>query len=106
MSYTVSAASGLSLTLNETDVVKSVLQNVYIIMLTKVGNVPMHRDLGMQMKWLDKPANVVPTLMVADLKESIEKFEPRAKFVQVTFEQDESDPGRYMPTVEVEIDGA
>ena len=68
MTYTVRASPETALSLNETDTVASVLQNVGIILRTKTGNVPLQRWLGLKMNWLDKPANVVPTMMVSDIK--------------------------------------
>ena len=41
--------------------------------------------------------------MVADLKEAIEEGEPRAEFVQATFEINPNDPAHLIPTVEVNI---
>ena len=103
MTYTVRASPETALTLNETDTVASVLQNVGIILRTKTGNVPLQRGLGLRMNWLDKPANVVPTMMVSDIKEAIERDEPRAKFVSISFEVDPNDPARVIPVVEVNI---
>lgn len=103
MTYTVRESSETALTLNETDTVASVLQNIGIILRTKTGNVPLQRGLGLRMNWLDKPANVVPTMMVSDIKEAIERDEPRAKFVSISFEADPNDPARVIPVVEVSI---
>lgn len=103
MTYTVRASPETALTLNETDTVASVLQNIGIILRTKTGNVPLQRWLGLRMNWLDKPANVIPTMMVSDIKEAIERDEPRAKFVSISFESDPNDPARVIPIVEVSI---
>jgi len=103
MTYTVRASPDAALTLNETDTVTSVLQNIGIILRTRVGNVPLQRWLGLKMNWLDRPSNVVPTMMVSDIKEAIERDEPRAKFVSVSFEADPDDPARVIPIVEVNI---
>ena len=103
MTYTVRASPETALTLNETDTVSSVLQNIGTILRTKTGNVPLQRWLGLRMNWLDKPANVIPTMMVSDIKEAIERDEPRAKFVSISFESDPNDPARVIPIVEVSI---
>lgn len=66
-------------------------------------SIPLHRGIGLTGSWIDKPITVAPTLMVADLKEAIEEGEPRAEFVQATFEIDPNDPAHLIPTVEVNI---
>ena len=48
MTYTVRASPDAALTLNETDTVTSVLQNIGIILRTRVGNVPLQRWLGLK----------------------------------------------------------
>ena len=103
MTYTVRASPETALSLNETDTVASVLQNVGIILRTKTGNVPLQRWLGLQMNWLDKPANVVPTMMGSAIKEARGRDEPSAKFVSISFEADPDDPARVIPVVEVSI---
>lgn len=103
MSYLVSALPDDELLLNCTDTVTSVLQNIKCIIQTRKGDIPMHRGIGLTGSWIDKPITVAPTLMVADLKEAIEEGEPRAEFVQATFEIDPNDPAHLIPTVEVNI---
>lgn len=102
MSYIVSALPD-ELILNCNDTVKSVLQNVKCILLTRKGDIPLHREIGLTGNWVDKPITIAPTLMVADVKEAIEEGEPRAEFVQATFQVDESNPGKIIPIVEVNI---
>ena len=43
--------------------------------------------------------------MRAEVKEAIERWEPRANFVNLTFESSMLQPGTEWPTVEVEIIG-
>jgi hypothetical protein len=103
MSYTVTPVGG-RLTLNETDTVTSVLQNIAIILSTRRGSVPLHRGFGLPMLFLDKPLPAAIPMMVAEVHEALEEFEPRARIIKITHELDAGDPGRIIPTVEVEID--
>lgn len=103
MSYKVSAVDLSSIRLNESDTVASVLQNIAIILQTMQGTVPMYREFGLSMKFLDKPMPVAKAMLAITVKETIEEFEPRAQFVDVSFEEDVSAPGKLIPTVEVEI---
>ena len=102
MTYSVTAGAPLSL--NETDTVASVLQNVAIILATRRGSCPLYRIFGLSMECLDRPMPVAKTLAQAEIKEAIETYEPRATVVGVTFEEPADMPGRLIPTVEVSID--
>lgn len=103
MTYLVSPARERALTLNETETVASVLQNVAVILGTPKGSVPMYRNFGISTRAVDRTVPVAKTLLVSDVKEAVELYEPRAKVVSVTFEEDAAEPGRLIPTVEVEI---
>ena len=41
--------------------------------------------------------------MFNEIKEAIEQFEPRAELIDITYTVDEKDPGRLIPSVEVNI---
>lgn len=103
MSYKVTAADLRGIRLNESDTVSSILQNIAILIATRQGSVPLQRDFGPPMNFLDKPMHIAQPLIVAEIREAIETFEPRAEFVNVTFDVDADDPGKLIPTVEVEI---
>lgn len=103
MSYRISAVDPLNLSLNENDAVQAVISNIGIILRTRQGDIPMYRDFGLPMQFLDRPISVARVLMIAEIKEAIEKFEPRAELISVSFDVDSDNPGRLIPTVEVEI---
>lgn len=86
MTYTVSSDSAPQISLNENDTLKSVLQNVYLILVTKVNTVPMYRNFGIPMEFIDKPLTAAETIMATEIREAIEEFEPRAGLVDVAFE--------------------
>lgn len=103
MSYKVSAGDLGPLSLNETDTVKSVLQNVAIILKTRQGTVPLYRGFGLPQKFVDKPIPAAKALLYAEIKEAVETYEPRAEVAGITFEEDPDAPDRLIPTVEVTI---
>lgn len=103
MSYMVSATDLKAIRLNEEDTVNSVLQNVAVILSTPMGSVPLYRDFGLDWSFLDKPTPVAKVLMVAPVREAIERWEPRATVLNVFFSEDPAQPGLLIPTVEVEI---
>ena len=102
MSYTVSPSNKRKIKFNVTDPVESVLRNIAVILSTPKGSVPMYRDFGISVDILDRPIPVAKAMMTADIKEAIERCEPRATFISVDFMEDELN-GRLIPMVEVEI---
>lgn len=103
MSYKVSAADLTHIRLSEPDTVASVLQNVAVILATRQGTSPLWRDGGLPQNFVDKPIPVAKPMLLAEVKEAVERYEPRATVVGVTFTEDWVTPGRLIPTVEVEI---
>ena len=55
------------------------------------------------MQFLDKPIPVAKALLIAEIRDAITEFEPRANVLNVTVEIDENAPGKIHATVEVEI---
>jgi phage baseplate assembly protein W len=104
MSYMVTGGSP-EIVFSESDTVKSALQNIAVILATPKGSVPLFREFGLDMSFVDKPLPVARTLLVSSATEAVQIFEPRAEVRGVTFEIDEAIPGRLVPTVEVEIIG-
>ncbi|WP_409969625.1 GPW/gp25 family protein [Bengtsoniella intestinalis] len=103
MSYTVSTSTLEKITLNQSDYVNSVLQNIAIIISTRQGTVPLNRDFGLPMEFLDRPINVAKVLAYKEVSEAIEAYEPRASLVDIFFSGDLSNPGLLNITVEVDI---
>ena len=103
MSYKVTASDIGAVQLNETDTVRSVLQNIAIILSTRQGTCPSYRGFGLPQKFVDKPLPVAMPMMYSVVKEAVEEYEPRAEVVNVTFAADRNAPGRLIPTVEVNI---
>lgn len=103
MSFTVSATDLGHLRFNEQETVSSVLQNIAVILSTPKGTVPQYRDFGLDNSFVDKPRPVAEVLMVAPVKEAIQRWEPRAEVLDVSFSEDPAQPGVLIPTVEVDI---
>ena len=92
--YKVNAMDLKRLRLLEMETVASVLQNIAIILKTPKGSVPMYR-----------PMPVAEVMLRVAVKEAIERWEPRAEVVDVTFTGNASNPGELNPIVEVKIIG-
>ena len=98
------AATDLSkIKLNETDEVNEILRNVAVILATRKGSVPMYREFGLDMSFLDKPANVARSAAIIPVREAIQRWEPRAEFKGMTLEVDPANPGGLKFTVKIQI---
>ena len=104
--YKVSPTDLTELNYYDEDSVEAILQNVAIILATKQGDVPMKRDFGMPSEMIDAPLPVAETILIAQCKECVEKYESRVTVMGVSVSRDESNPSVLIPTVEVEINGS
>jgi len=104
MSYLVNTKDNLEISLNEKNTVKSVLQNIKIILLTRQFSVPLYRDFGLPMQFLDRPLVASKALLITEIKDAISEFEPRAKILDIKVETDLSVPGKLNAIVEVDIE--
>ncbi len=100
MTYRITPGSLGPLKLNETDTVTSALQNVAIILSTWEGTVPLYRDFGISSEYMHMPIPAAKALLRAEIKEKVERYEPRVSVIGVTFE--ETGNG-LIPTLEVEF---
>lgn len=103
MEYTVSATDLSQIRLNETDRVKEILRNVAVILATPKGSVPMYREFGLDLGFLDKPMNVAKNMAVIPVREAIREWEPRAVYKDMAMTPDPSNPGKLTFTVKIEI---
>ena len=105
MSYKVKAADLSAIRFNDAGLVSSVLQNIAVILSTPKGSVPLYRDFGLSTTFLDRPVPIAKMAMIAEVREAIERWEPRARYVGIQFSESVTQPGTLWPTVEVEING-
>lgn len=79
-----------------------VLQNVKTILTTAKGSVPLDRDFGINTYLIDRPISVIKPLLIKEVKEAIDKYEPRAKFKSIVWDGEVSE-GKLRPIVKVVI---
>ena len=103
MSYFVSAKSEGGISLNEKDTVKSVLQNIKLILMTRQFSVPLYRNFGLPMQFIDRPLAAAKPLLIAEIKDTIAEYEPRAEVLNIVIETDLRAPGKLNAIVEVDI---
>lgn len=62
-----------------------ILEGIQFLCNTVEGTYPMNRDFGISAKILDRPSPAAEQLLSIELKDKIEKFEPRVKVTDITF---------------------
>ena len=105
MGYIVKAYAAKKINLAPETTVEEVLQNVATIISTPKYTVPLDRGFGLSQRFVDMPMPTAQAILVSEVFDAIEKYEPRAEVVEVTFEQDDATPGKLIPRVEVNIIG-
>lgn len=102
MSYSVTASEPIKINLAPATLIEEVLQNLSMVLQTTKNTAPLYRDFGLSGSFIDKPISVAESLLAAEIYETVEKYEPRAKIVNISFERDEL-TGKLSPCLEVEI---
>ncbi len=76
-------------------------QNLFHILTTWIGTVPLDRAFGFDQAALDNPSEVAQTLIMAQIYELVERYEPRILIQEVQFVQPKDDPdaGRLVPMI-------
>jgi len=96
------AETSIKINLAPASEAEEIIQNLKIILASPKFSVPLDRDFGLSTEITDKPINAAETLLVSEIYEAFEKYEPRAEIVNINFERD-GDYGRLIPKVEVTI---
>lgn len=102
MAYIVKAFTPGKLNLAPETLEEEVLQNVAIIVSTPKFSVPLDRGLGLAQRFIDKPIQVAQSILISEVLDAVEEYEPRAEVTNVTFEAGET-PGLLVPVLEVNI---
>lgn len=105
MAYVVTAYENKKISLAPETVVEEVLQNVAMIISTPQYTVPLDRGFGLPQRFIDKPLPVAQAILVSEVLDAIEEYEPRAEVESVSFVQEQQDAqvGKLIPRVEVKI---
>ena len=104
MTHSVTANESIKINLAPATLVEEVLQNVSMITSTIKATAPLYRDFGLSARFLDRPTPAAKAMLIAELFDAMEEYEPRAEILNVSFEEDER-TGKVVPRLEVEIHG-
>lgn len=105
MSYIVKAYSSNKINLEPKTIEEEVLQNVVTLISTSKYDVPLDRGFGLEQQFIDMPLPTAQAIFISEIFDAIEKYEPRAEVLKITFEQDEKMSGKLIPCLEVNIIG-
>ena len=70
------------------NVYEEIAQNVKTICTTSKYSVPMDRNFGVDVNFIDKPTPKAKAQIQAEIVQAIRKYEPRCKVSKVSFEED------------------
>lgn len=105
MAYIVTAYENKKINLAPETVVEEILQNIAMIISTPQFTVPLDRGFGLPQRFIDKPYPVAQAILVSEVLDAIEQYEPRAEVENISFTQseEEAQAGKLIPRVEVNI---
>lgn len=102
MVYRVTNRDAVDYHFGETDPVKSILQNISLILNTQAGTCPMYREFGLPNEWVDRQVPIAEVVAAQEVTEAIETLEPRVTLRDVHVEGD-LQTGKMYIYVEVEL---
>ncbi len=102
MSYTVTSRDIGTFDFGRGGAVEKVLRDIATVLATPKGSVPLYREFGIDMDFLDRPMPAARQVLRSCVREAVERWVPEASVVSVNFKEDET-VGRVVPVVEVEI---
>jgi phage baseplate assembly protein W len=102
MAYTITPDAGAKINLAPGSLAEEVTQNLTMILSTLKNTVPLDRDFGLSARFLDKSTPVAEAVLVSEILDAIETYEPRAEVLGISFERNDG-TGKLIPRLEVEI---
>lgn len=102
MAYVVKAFTLKKINLAPESTVEEVLQNVAMIISTPKFSVPLDRAFGLAQRFIDRPIQTARPVLVSEVLDAIEEYEPRAEVENVDYVLGDR-PGALIPIVEVNI---
>lgn len=102
MNYTIDTIQNNPINLEPKTVYEEVVQNLWFLYSSMEYDIPLDRSLGLKGNYIDKPIDTAKALIITDIYDKTEKYEPRAEIVNIDFTTDYEN-GVLSPKVEVKI---
>lgn len=100
MTYRFSSGIAVEFKLNPTPE-EAVMQNIYSLVHTTIGEIPCYRDYGLDKSYLSTPSIIGKNLALAAIADAMGKFCPELNIDQITFEGDVYHPEQMIAVMEV-----
>lgn len=78
------------------------IEGIEFLCSTPTGKFPMNREFGISQDLQDQPIETVKDLLSIELKEKIERYEPRVEVSDVSYDYD-PDTGGLTPIISVDL---
>lgn len=82
---------------------EEIFQNIRTILSTPKGSVPLDRDFGIDLSYLDSPTPVAEAKLTTEIIAAVKRYDPRVSVTAISFTGDMD--GKLKPVVEVRING-
>lgn len=79
-----------------------IIDGLRFLCATPTGKYPMNRDFGIDSSLTDYPINNVRPLLAIEIKEKIERYEPRVEVSDVSFDYNE-ESGALTPVITLDL---
>ena len=103
MNITIDFSKPLSLAFEPNSVEAEIVQSLYILMNTRLGEVPCYREFGIDNSFLHKPLQAAKTMYAAAITEAVERFITGVRVNRVMFADNAETPTTLCPILEVTI---
>jgi len=103
MSYIVSSKNYGTFDARGNDKIEKILQGIANVLVTPKGSVPLYREFGVDMRFLDLSTPKGIQSMRSQVREAVERWVPEAAVVDMDIAEDVTQPGHVVVTVEVEL---
>lgn len=78
---------------------QGLFQEIYTLLATRKGSVPLDRDFGVSWDFVDSPINEAKPAIIAELVMQLQKYIPRIKVTGIEFESMPNLNGRLYPKI-------
>ncbi len=90
--------------LQPSTVEEEIAQNIRVILNTIKGTVPLNRNLGLDISFIDEPANTALMRCKFTILEAINKDEPRVEVIDINVQNNKENALNGDFTIEVEVE--
>ena len=103
MKVSIDTSKKVELSLKPQTKAEAIVQQLYIIIQTIRGEVPMYREFGTDHSYKDMPLQVARSMYIGAISEAIDKYMPEVTLSQVNFQNDSDYGNLLMCSIEVTV---